>query len=100
MLACTQHALLLQYNIEPLETTLLDSVCSDVVFQDLVEFTREHGVDLTSHGDERDILPADRLASSLAGCLGDSVDPQQWRVGWVARYSSVIHLRGIIAHKG
>lgn len=68
--------------------------------EDLVEFTREHGVDLTSHGDERDILPADRLASSLAGCLGDSVDPQQWRVGWVARYSSVIHLRGIIAHKG
>ena len=68
--------------------------------QNLVEFAKQHGVSLTTHNDESEILPQPQLQSTLSSSLGGLVDPTHWRYSWVTRYSSVVRLRGIVAHKG
>ena len=66
--------------------------------QDLTAFSKQHGITLYTHSDERDILPAPQLHALMGGVCG-SLD-NQWEYSWAARYSSVVRMRGIIAHKG
>lgn len=69
--------------------------------EDLVEFSKQHDIKLTTHNDDRDILPQESLGPTLSSVLeGCDIDHSLWTPSWVARYSSVIKLRGIIAHKG
>ncbi len=72
--------------------------------QDLVEFSKEKGVNLHTHNDEREILPVDQLplmfTSSPSTTKGQGFDHTHWSPAWVIKYSSIIRLRGIIAHKG
>lgn len=72
------------------------SLC--VFLQDLKVFSEEHGITLTTHSDERDILPDPQLQAMMGGVCGSH--DYQWRYNWAAKYSSVIRMRGIIAHKG
>jgi len=67
--------------------------------ENLVEFAKQHGVSLTTHNDESEILPQPQLQTTLSSSLGGLVDPTHWRYSWVTRYS-VVRLRGIVAHKG
>ena len=68
--------------------------------QDLVEFKEQHNVSLTTHSDESEILTHSQLHSTLSSALGELMDPTCWTHSWVTRYSSVVRLRGIVAHKG
>lgn len=69
--------------------------------QDLVAFSKQHDIKLITHNDDRVILPQENLDSALSSALeGREVDHTPWTPSWVARYSSIIKLRGIIAHKG
>lgn len=72
------------------------SLC--VFLQDLKVFSEEHEITLTTHSDERDILPDPQLQAMMGGVCGSH--DYQWRYNWAAKYSSVIRMRGIIAHKG
>ena len=65
----------------------------------MVELAKEQNISLLTHNDEREILPLPQLQTALDSTpLGGDHTP--WTLGWVARYSSVVKLRGIIAHKG
>lgn len=66
--------------------------------EDLKVFSEEHEITLTTHSDERDILPDPQLQAMMGGVCGSH--DYQWRYNWAAKYSSVIRMRGIIAHKG
>ena len=67
----------------------------------MLEFSKQHEIKLTTHSDNRDILPKDSLNSTLSATLERyDINHASWTPSWVARYSSIIRLRGIIAHKG
>ncbi len=68
--------------------------------QDLVEFAKVNDVRLMTHNDDSDILPQSQLQTALEGQLGGRVNHTHWSTSWVTRYTSIIKLRGIIAHKG
>ena len=60
-------------------------------------------MNLHTHNDEREILPVDQLPSmfvSSSSEKGQGFDHTHWSPAWVIKYSSIIRLRGIIAHKG
>ena len=63
-----------------------------------MEFSKEKGVNLHTHNDEREILPVAELQSMLSNSMPG--DHTHWNPAWVIKYSSIIRLRGIIAHKG
>ena len=66
-----------------------------------MKFSKEHDIKLITHNDERVILPQENLDSTLSSVLeGHGIDHTPWTPSWVTRYSSIIKLRGIIAHKG
>ena len=82
-------------------TLTTKAVMSLFFFQDLVEFSKEKGVNLHTHNDEREILPTGQLDSLLSPAVkGQAADHTHWNAAWVIKYSAIIRLRGIISHKG
>jgi glutamate--cysteine ligase regulatory subunit len=84
-------------SIKPMTDQLNLAHCC-IIPEDLKEFSKKHDVTLNTHNDERDILPPPQLHALVGGVCGNH--DNQWGYNWAARYSSVVHMRGIIAHKG
>jgi glutamate--cysteine ligase regulatory subunit len=66
--------------------------------EDLAVFSKEHGMTLNTHNDEKEVLPDPQLHALVGGVCGSH--DNRWRYNWAARYSSVVRMRGIVAHKG
>ncbi|XP_062891782.1 glutamate--cysteine ligase regulatory subunit-like isoform X2 [Mobula hypostoma] len=75
----------------------LASCC--VIPPELTEFARENGIQLLTHNDPADILPAEMLQEALSAKLQDPVI-SEWVPTWILRYSAIIKDRGIIRSKG
>ncbi|XP_072104188.1 glutamate--cysteine ligase regulatory subunit-like isoform X2 [Mobula birostris] len=75
----------------------LASCC--VIPPELTEFARENGIQLLTHNDPADILPAEVLQEALSAKLQDPVI-SEWVPTWILRYSAIIKDRGIIRSKG
>lgn len=67
----------------------LESCC--VVPPELVTFTRENNIQLLTHNDPQNILPAETLKT---------VVPSLQEVIWTVRYQTLLRCRGIIKNKG
>ena len=67
----------------------LESCC--VVPPELVTFTRENNIQLLTHNDPQNILPAETLKTVIS-CLTE--------VHWIVRYQTLLRCRGIIQNKG
>ncbi|KAL1918990.1 uncharacterized protein VTP21DRAFT_2371 [Calcarisporiella thermophila] len=76
----------------------LDDCCA--IPQDLMQFAREQNIELLTHGDCSDILPASTLDSILREHKILSNEKQSVVPRWVIRYSAVIQSRGIVADRG
>jgi len=75
----------------------LDMCC--VIPPELNEFAKENDIQLLTHSDPTDILPAESLKNMLATSLSER-DSLNWSTCWVQRYSVIIKGRGIIKSKG
>ncbi|XP_052817769.1 glutamate--cysteine ligase regulatory subunit-like [Mya arenaria] len=75
----------------------LESCC--VMPKELVEFAKEKDIQLLTHNDPRDILPAETLQSVIQDASSEK-DGEGWDPLWVLRYSVLVKCRGIVKSKG
>ncbi|KAF9158124.1 hypothetical protein DFQ26_007962, partial [Actinomortierella ambigua] len=69
-----------------------------VLPKDLVEYAKQEGIELLTHGDAHDLLPQDTFAKLLEPYLTASLT--KLRPNFVVKYSAFIHSRGLVTKKG
>ncbi|XP_074655414.1 glutamate--cysteine ligase regulatory subunit-like [Tubulanus polymorphus] len=75
----------------------LASCC--VMPQDLVDFAKLNLIQLLSHNDPKDILPAESFRKKLQEHFTQA-DSDNWQPYWTVRYSGIVKGRGVIHSKG
>ncbi|KAL5483798.1 hypothetical protein EMCRGX_G020213 [Ephydatia muelleri] len=71
--------------------------CCDMPME-LVKYSKEKEIQLQTNNDEADVVPTNVLCDVLSSTFGS--DCSAWKQTWISRYTSVIHLRSIVTHKG
>ncbi|XP_067944335.1 glutamate--cysteine ligase regulatory subunit-like [Watersipora subatra] len=75
----------------------LTSCC--VMPPELVEFAKEHDIQLLTHNDPQEILTKENLSQLLSENL-TARDAEGWNLQYVVRYTNLVKLRGVIRSKG
>ncbi|XP_041369133.1 glutamate--cysteine ligase regulatory subunit-like [Gigantopelta aegis] len=75
----------------------LASCC--VMPQDLTEFAKANDIQLLTHSDPPEFMPADVLQEAIKSCTTEK-DSFGWIPQWALRYSVIVKCRGIIRNKG
>ncbi|KAK7505180.1 hypothetical protein BaRGS_00003750 [Batillaria attramentaria] len=75
----------------------LASCC--VMPKDLTEYAKLVDIQLQTHNDPTELMPAATLQDTMRQC-GTDQDGFGWQAQWVARYSVLVKCRGIIKSKG
>lgn len=71
-----------------------------VVPKPLILFAKQEGIDLLTHNDCTDILPADTLRGVLVDEFGLLTEEREVVPQWVVKYTAVIRSRGVVENKG
>lgn len=71
-----------------------------VVPRPLIWYAKERGIELLTHNDCTDILPADTLEEVLVGEFGIFEKGAKMVPQWVVKYTAVIRSRGVVENKG
>ena len=73
-----------------------------VVPRPLILLAREQGIELLTHNDSPDVLPADVLRRMLVDEFGVALPRPGAQVlpQWVAKYTAVVRSRGVVENKG
>jgi len=75
----------------------LNSCCQ--VPNDLVQYATENGIELLTHNDPPEILPAGTFQSFIAERTEDA-SANEWVPSFIARYAVLVRYRGIVHSKG
>lgn len=71
-----------------------------VVPRPLILYAKERGIELLTHNDCTDILPAETLEELLVGEFGIFEKGVKMVPQWVVKYTAVIRSRGVVENKG
>lgn len=71
-----------------------------VVPRPLILYAKERGIELLTHNDCTDILPAKTLGDVLVGEFGIFGEEVEMVPQWVVKYTAVIKSRGVVENKG
>lgn len=71
-----------------------------VVPRSLILYAKEQGIELLTHNDCTDILPAETLKGLLVDEFGLFEDGAKMVPQWVVKYTAVIRSRGVVENKG
>lgn len=63
-------------------------------------YAKEQGIELLTHNDCTDILPAETLGGLLVGEFGIWGEGVRVVPQWVVKYTAVIKSRGVVENKG
>ncbi|KAJ8038675.1 Glutamate--cysteine ligase regulatory subunit [Holothuria leucospilota] len=77
----------------------VNEVSCCIIPPDLNAFTKENKIQLLTHGDNPEILPAEDLQEIIRNSFSD-MDAHRWHPSWVMRYTALFRCRGVIARKG
>ncbi|XP_071821858.1 glutamate--cysteine ligase regulatory subunit-like [Apostichopus japonicus] len=77
----------------------VNEVSCCIIPPDLNAFSKEKKIQLLTHGDALEILPAEDFQELMKESFSD-LDAQGWHTSWVLRYTALIRCRGVITRKG
>lgn len=88
-------------NIKPTVNQINVRNCC-IVPRTLIVYAKETGIELLTHNDDSDILPAQALRSVLVDefAVFEKEDVQEVRPEWVVKYTAVVRSRGVVENKG